>query len=68
MSAIRWILLVVGVIEILGNGMSLLSGQASNGAAVVLLVWVVVVILAAYYQFNPQKVEARKAGIKKTDK
>lgn len=70
MKVIRWIIMIIGTIELISRGGSLVSGDTSNSVLYPFIFWVIVVFTAGYFEYssNKKRVLANKAENDKTDK
>jgi hypothetical protein len=70
MKVVRWVVMIVGCIELLGNGGRIVSGDTSNSAIYPFIFWVVLVFTAGYFEYyaNKKRVLANKAENDKTSK
>lgn len=51
LRVIRWILIIVGTFEIIGNAASIVEGNSTNSTIYPLIFWVVIAFTAGYFEF-----------------
>jgi len=68
MKVLRWIVMIVGVIELLPKAWSLAAGDTSNSIIYPFIFWIVLVFIAGYFEFRSNKKGSKTEYVAVNDK